>query len=336
MFPSRHEVTQALRSRLPRLEEERTAYQRTFRIGMLTILAAAAGTAIVFASGVPEAIAVTVIAAILAIIIMVVRMRRQYSLYREDFKQQIVRGAVRELIENCQLPGETPTYDYSWSYNPDGRISDGHIDHCLLFSERIDRIYGEDLIKGRLGLTDFELSELELVRIERSTGSKGQSTTRHVTVFKGVLFVADFHKSFRGVTLLLANGWLGTSGFFNKVGNSVTNLFAKQKISNIDLENPDFNRYFDTNTSDEVEARYILSPNFIERILAFKSWHDQKVEFAFVGSRMYVAISTNDKFFEPTVRLPTEQQLERIYDELFFFFSLIEHFDLNTRIWSKS
>ena len=336
MFPVKQDVLGALRGRLPRLEEERAAYLRTFRIGLLTILSAAAMTAIVFASGIPEAIAVTAIVAIVTIIVMIVRMRRQYSLYREDFKQQIVRGTVRELIENCHLPGETPEYSYAWAYHPDSRISDGHIDNCLLFNERIDRIYGEDLIKGRLGLTDFELSELELVRIERRNNGKGQSTTRHVTVFKGVLFVADFHKSFRGVTLLLANGWLGTSGFFNKLGNSVTNLFARQKMINIDLENPDFNRYFDTNTSDEVEARYILSPNFIERILTFKSWHNQKVEFAFVGSRMYVAISSSDKFFEPTVRQPTEQQFERIYEELFFFFSLIEHFDLNTRIWSKS
>lgn len=336
MFPAKQDVVAALYSRLPELERERLAYRLTFRNGILTILAAIVGTAASLLTGMPEAIAVTGVVAVVAAIVMIVRMRRHYAAYREHFKQLIVRGAVRELVELCRLPDETPEYRYTWAYHPDDRISDAHIDNCLLFTERIDEVSGEDLIQGRLGLTSFELSELELVRIERSTNSKGHTSTRHVTVFEGVLFVADFHKSFQGVTLLLANGWMGTSGFLNKLSNNLTNLFAKTKMVNIDLEHPEFNRYFDTNTSDEIEARYLLSPNFIERVLAFKSWHDEKVEFAFVGSRMYVAISTGASFFEPSVRRTTQQQLEQIYEELLFFFSLIEHFDLNTRIWSKS
>ncbi|MFS0725542.1 DUF3137 domain-containing protein [Paenibacillus sp. 1P07SE] len=336
MFPAKSDVARALQSRLPELEEARAAYKRIFLNGIVTILAAAAGTLIVFLSGIPEAILVTAAVAVIAIVVMVVRMNRRYREYRDRFKQQIVRGVARELVAGCRLPDETPDYEYAVHYDQYSRISDNHIDGCLLFDERIDRIEGEDLIKGKLGLTDFEFSELHLRRVERNTGSNGHTTTRHVTVFEGVLFVADFHKSFRGVTLLLANGWLGAGGFFNKLGNKMSGLFSRHKMYNIDLENPAFNRYFDTNTSDEVEARYLLSPNFMERILGFKSWHDQKVEFAFVGSRMYVAISSKSDYFEPTVRQSTERQMERVYDELIFFFSLIEHFDLNTRIWSKS
>jgi hypothetical protein len=122
----------------------------------------------------------------------------------------------------------------------------------------------------------------------------------------------------------------------NRIGNMLKNLISADDIININLENDAFNRLFDTNTSDEIEARYILSANFMERIAEFKQQHNEEVELAFAGTRMYVAIASGRNYFEPSVRRPTREQGKRVYEELTFFLGLIESFDLNTRIWSKA
>ncbi|ALS28548.1 hypothetical protein IJ21_31540 [Paenibacillus sp. 32O-W] len=335
MFPSYEELIVALRPHIEELEADRAGYRRTLRQGLVVIAIAVALSAATLLTGYGQAIVLTGIVGLTAIIVTAFFLMRRYAAFRRKFKDILVTGIVRELVGNCSLPNETSDYEYRWNYLSDYRISDSHIRDCCLFEERIDEIDGEDLFQGRLGLTDFEFSELRLVRIERRTNAKGQQTTRRVTVFDGVLFVADFHKSFRGVTLLLTNGFFGGGSFLNRIGNALGNAFRSVKINHIKLENDDFNRLFITNTTDEVEARYILSANFMERLLKFKEAHPQKVEAAFVGSKMYVAISSGSNYFEPNIRRPVDRQVRRIRDEFVFFFGLIELFDLNTRIWSK-
>ena len=161
-----------------------------------------------------------------------------------------------------------------------------------------------------------------MTRKDHYTDSKGNQQTRTVTVFDGVLFVADFNKAFNGTTLLLKRGIWGTSGFMNRIGNTLKNLISSDDMININLENDAFNRLFDTNTSDEIEARYILSANFMERIVEFKQQHNEEVELAFAGTRMYVSIASG-RNFEPSVRRPTKEQGKlSIQEELTFFLGL--------------
>lgn len=339
MFPNHLEVTAALRPQINNLEQKRTAHlSKSYKY-----IAASIGMVAVFilcllligeAWAVLGSLLLTVITILTSVIVLV----RSYSRFRRQFKSTLIAGVSRELVEHCELPNETPAYQYICSYMPDSRISDSHIDNCFLFNERIDEIDGEDLVTGKLGLTDFEFSELKLVRIDESRNSKGQRTTSHVTLFDGVLFVADFHKEFRGTTLLLSQGFLGLGGWANRMGNSVANLFRgkRNRIDNIQLENDSFNKMFNTVTNDEVEARYILSSSFMERILEFQRTHPNKLELAFTSSRMYVAISCSRNYFEPRINQPIGSQIATICDEFAFFFGLVEQFDLNTRIWSKT
>ena len=336
MFPDYEQVVQTLEPQIAILEQQRSAYRAVFWKGMLTLAITAVLTAAVLLTGYQQAVIATAILAGITLIVTLILLSRRYNSYRSSFKASIVTGVVQQLIENCELEGETEHYEYSWGYQQDGRISDHHIDSCCLFEERIDDIDGEDLIHGKLGLTDFEFSELKMTRQDHYTDSKGNRRTRTVTVFDGVLFVADFNKAFNGTTLLLTRGIWGTSGFMNRIGNTLKNLISSDDIININLENDAFNRLFDTNTSDEIEARYILSANFMERIVEFKQQHNEEVELAFAGTRMYVAIASGRNYFEPSVRRPTREQGKRVYEELTFFLGLIESFDLNTRIWSKA
>ncbi|RXZ84097.1 DUF3137 domain-containing protein [Paenibacillaceae bacterium] len=337
MFPSRAHLEQLLLPSIERVEQARSSYRKVFGQGMLIVLLAVVLTVLIIMTGYAQAALITAIVAVITIVITGVIMYRKFNAYRDLFKDNIVRNIIRHLIEQCILPDETPEYEYKWNYEKNLGISNYHINECNLFNSRIDEISGEDLISGKLGLTDFEFSELKLVRIDTNWHGKGQRTKTRVTIFDGVLFVADFHKDFRGATMLLSRGFLGSGGFFNRIGNKVGNVFRSksEKVRNVNLENDAFNRLFDTNTTDEVEARYILSANFMERLVTFAAQHPQQIEISFVGSKMFLALSCGNNYFEPDIRRPVKEQIGVIRGELVFFLELIELFSLNTRIWSK-
>lgn len=338
MFPTKERLSQLLRPSIDTMEQERLAYMKVFRLGMTNMASAVLLTVIILFTPYGQVALITVIIAIILIIVTAVKLYRKRKRYRERFKASIIAGVVRHLVEQCSLPNETAAYRYEHNYQHDCRVSDYHIESCSLFNDRIDEISGEDLISGVLGLTDFEFSELKLVRIDKSTNSKGHTSRTYVTLFDGVFFVADFHKHFQGITLLKAGGSHGIGGWFNRMGGRMGNMFRSkpERSTPIKLENDAFNRIFFTSTTNETEARYILSPVLMDNILKFREKHPEQVEFAFAGSRLYIAVSSSRNYFEPDMGRPVADQIGGIREELVFFFDMIELFDLNTRIWSKS
>ncbi len=197
-----------------------------------------------------------------------------------------------------------------------------------LYPEKIDCYDGRDLLQGRLGSTDFELSK---VHAQYTTTDRNFRTDYH-TIFEGIFMRADFHKHFSGQTFVLTDT-------LEKKGEWMSNLF--QGDSNyygrlIRMENVDFEKEFMVYTSDEVEARYILSPDMLERILALKKKLNCDIQLSFINSLVNIAIpsysilevNTNISPLNPSV-------VYTIYDHLKICFDIIEDLNLNTRIWSK-
>lgn len=106
----------------------------------------------------------------------------------------------------------------------------------------------EDHISGERNGVRFALCEAKLTRATSGADS------HKVTLFEGVALIFTFPKPFKGHTQVLARG-----GF----------LDATHPGEVVHLEDPVFKHYFDVYSTDQVEARYILTPGFMERFLAF-------------------------------------------------------------------
>lgn len=337
MFPSYEETIQGLGEKLRALEQQRLMIVRRLQrhlIAMLLALLATIACIVIISVLAPFFI----IGFIVYVIIAIVLLTKQYRLYRTKFKKVIVAGVMEQLVTRCQLPHATDRFRYESHYDPKLRVSDADIKNSRLFNFGIDEIEGEDLFYGVLGLTEFKFSEIELIQIQTSTDSKGHTTRTRVTMFDGILFIADFHKEFAGVTILREASVFnsGKVGRMLQPFRNLMSVFAKEKKRPIQLENEDFNRAFHVETTDDVTARYILSPSMMERILTFKNQHNKRIEISFVHSLMYVALSSGRNHFEPKLYDSIKNvQAQIVYDDLVFLFSLIEQFDLNTRIWSK-
>ena len=241
---------------------------------------------------------------------------RRKSKLANLFKQE----AIPELLRTA-LPG-------FW-YASSRCVSEFDFNNANLFI-RPDRYSGKDYFEGTYGKTRLHFS---LVHAEEryettttDTDNDGHTTTRTEEhwrdIFKGLFFSADFNKQFNGCTLVRAGKAGILSGLF---GNLVK------------LEDPRFSQQFKVYSSDQIEARYLLTPRMMERLLDLKDSLGS-FELSFVGSLVNIAAGGFPyNAFEPDVKHPFTDpaQVERTLGWIFLVVGIVEELDLNTRIWSK-
>jgi len=342
MLPSYQEVKSTALSYLDELEAMRQLMKaaRKKYYYMLAVLALI--IIFIFVGAVPKGGVALIIGLVLFGIVLMIflyKSSKQNDAYRSAYKAHVVFPFSQKIVELYEAPYKTDRHYNYCEYKPNHRISDSWINGSYLFPFKIDRIEGEDYFSGRLGLTDFEFSELRLVEIRRTTNGKGQTTTHHHVHFNGVLFIADFKKDFDGITVVQGRSLDPTKGVgklfapLDKLFSATTTKKASQRIM---LESEPFNNAFHVWTSNEVKARYILSSNFMEYMLNFKEKYSGQLDISFVDSNMCIALASSKNHFDISLhRKVTPAILEELYDEFSLFFGLIEQFDLNTRIWNK-
>ena len=88
---------------------------------------------------------------------------------------------------------------------------------------------------------------------------------------------------------------------------------------------------------DQVEARYILTPSLMERILAYKCKWKSRISLSFCDSKVYIAISMNKNLFEARIFKPVADYsfMEENLRFLILLTEIVEDLNLNTRIWTK-
>jgi hypothetical protein len=166
------------------------------------------------------------------------------------------------------------------------------------------------------------------------TDNKGNTHTEWHTIFKGLLFTADFNKDFRHVTVVLPDV---AEKLLGRFGRALQGATFMSDLKLVKLEDPDFEREYVVYSQDQIEARYILSPALMKRLYDFKMRTRKELYFSFVGSRVCVAIPYNEDLFEPKVfqTLLDFSVVERYFSDLQFAVGIVEDLNLNTRIWSK-
>lgn len=148
-----------------------------------------------------------------------------------------------------------------------------------------DRSKYEDLLTGKRGEVDFELFEAHLEEKRTTTDSKGRTQTTWVTVFRGQCLRLDFHKTFYGRTLITRD-----AGFFNRFGGG-------KGMQRATLEDPVFEKIFEVYTTDQVESRYLLTPDFMQKLVDLeKTFKGGKLKAAFDGGEMFITVQGGNLF----------------------------------------
>jgi hypothetical protein len=154
--------------------------------------------------------------------------------------------------------------------------------------------------------------------------------THWETIFKGMFIIADFNKNFSGRTYVWSEN-KPQLNFLNKLFTSFASGLEKVK-----LESPDFEKRFIVYSNDQVEARYILTPSFMERAVRLQQMTDADTSMSFVHSKIHVAIPMKKEMFEPSVFSANDfSRLENFRSTIQIVYDIIDELKLNERLWTK-
>jgi len=240
--------------------------------------------------------------------------------YRSQFKEQVIREIIKFI-------------DSSLSYSPTKKISQSEFVKCGIFRTGIDRYRGDDFVNGTIGSTQMEFSEVHAEYKTTTIDSKGRRRTHWHTIFKGLLFSADFNKEFNIKTYVLTDRAEKMFGF---IGTKLQKM-NKARGELVKLENPEFESEFAVYSDDQIESRYLLSPSLMERILSFKKQTKKNIQLSFIDSRLYVTVPYRKALFEPKLfgEMINFSDVQEYHNDLSLVISIAETLNLNTRIWTK-
>jgi hypothetical protein len=146
-----------------------------------------------------------------------------------------------------------------------------------------DERHVEDRVQGAVGKTQFDLSDCKLVRkYKRRNAGEGRET-----VFHGLIGSFTFPKPFHGQTVVLVDK--GT------ISNRLSGLLRDDK--RVVLENAEFEDLFEVFSTDQVEARYLLNPVFMERLIALRRHFRAPLQAAFRDGKLYIAVDLGEDHF---------------------------------------
>ena len=179
-----------------------------------------------------------------------------------------------------------------------------------LLPKRYDRVSFEDKMWGNAHGAEFEALECHMEREDRDS----DGDTNWVTVFRGSLMAMDFHRKFLGRTVVLRD-----KGIFN----------AKKKgdMKRVGLVDPKFEKIFEAYSTDQVEARVLLTPTFMQRLVDLEQSVDgKKIRFAFLDDLLLIAVETPNRFEAGSMSVPVTdpKRTQDILDEIGAVYNLVD------------
>ena len=148
----------------------------------------------------------------------------------------------------------------------------------------------EDHWFGTLESHSFSLYEAHLE--ERRGSGKNR---RWVTVFRGVIITMGFGRKFHSTTLLQRAGahrkWLGLGGARDSVN------FDGHRLDRVDQVHPDFGDVFALYSDDQVEARVLVHPAYVEHLLKLERvFGGKEMRALFSHGEVIIAVEGRDMF----------------------------------------
>ena len=241
-------------------------------------------------------------------------------------------------------------------------ITDEELGKSELFAG-YNRRSNDDSFKGKYNGVNFVISETKLVN---QTGS-GKNRRRR-TIFKGIIINFESNKTIRNKTIITTK-WdmhtarMGKWMFFSSILPlfayiylfpelkilliaavalaiiAIFTFFSKgngEVMDEVNLEDPVFEKKFNVYSSDQVEARYLITTAFMERFNNLNTaFGAKKAKCSFFDNTIMFAISTHKNLFEIGnlfMRLDDPNRITKFFNEIASILILVDYFKLDEHI----
>ena len=238
--------------------------------------------------------------------------------YPTFYKNVFVRAAIREV-------------DPNFSYDPFAGISRKEFRKIGIYSP--DEFRAEDLIIGIYNGVKFSLSEaIDIPNDAKlnfgdsaalnllSAIAFAWETMKDMQAFSGSVLVCEFYKKFSGQTIVASR--------------TLNTKFLGEKEQ---MDDTLFNDKFRVFTDDKVEARYLLTPAFMERLRELKEKFagEMGVSAAFMDDKFYLFLNGAKNKFETTLFSPPPslEDAALIKKEISELLSIIDELNLGLDIF---
>jgi hypothetical protein len=219
--------------------------------------------------------------ALIAIFFGLIITRRIYMSKKLEFIKHYKEKLITRIIHDI---------DDSLEYFPNKGMSQDKFNSMQIFISS-DMYKSEDLITFEIDGLEFKISE---IYASKSSGSgKNRRTT---TIFTGEVFEFKFKKPFKEPLYIVPDIAQNLFGSFGKMLQETLSITAKV----VTMDNPAFEQKFKVMSDDEINARYVLTPGFMQKILEF-SYKDQYIYVECKGDTMYLFIPNSTDKFEPSL-----------------------------------
>ena len=234
--------------------------------------------------------------------------------YKAFYKDVFVRAAIREV-------------DPNFNYDPFAGISRKEFRKIGIYSP--DEFRAEDQIGGIYNGVKFNLSEATRIT-NGATLEIGDSAAlnllsaivfaweamKDMQALSGSVLVCEFYKKFSGQTIVASR--------------TLNTRFLGEKEQ---MDDVFFSKEFRVFADDKVEARYLLTPAFMERLreLKIKFAGEMGVSAAFMDDKFYLFLNRAKNRFETTLFSipPSLEDAAGIKKEISELLSIIDELNLN-------
>lgn len=179
------------------------------------------------------------------------------------------------------------------------------------------RVIPDDYFKGDHNGVTFEIFDLSLE--DKRTDRKGG--TYYVSVFEGVIIKFKLNKSFAGHTII--------------TNDSLLHWSPSSDLRHTVLEDVQFEKKYDVFTTDEVEARYLITTAFIDRLNNLKTkFLAKNINCVFKDGYLYVVFKKKDAFGICNIykSFADFEQFYSMFEQILAIRYLIDTFKLDQKI----
>lgn len=236
--------------------------------------------------------------------------------YRVEFKTKVIKPLIHAIDETLL-------------YSHEAYIPEYLFESSKLF-DTADKISGNDFVKGSIDGINIQFSDIHAQK--KNQNSKGKDTWS--TIFQGLFIVADFNKHFSSETVVLPDSAQRTFG--DLIGHWLqSNNKARDEL--VKMDDPEFEKEFVVYSSNQIEARYILSHSLMKKLLDFKHRSKHDIHISFIDTKIYIAIDYERDLFEPSLfhsLLDYKVAMDYV-KTLHLALGVAEELKLNQKLWSK-
>jgi hypothetical protein len=203
-------------------------------------------------------------------------------------------------------------------YDPEAEVG---IDH-LKPSEILPAYDGANLSDSVRG--SYENVNLNILCAHLYLKKRDRKETRTITVFDGLFILLSMNKRFLGKTIVKRDR--GLMNWANK---------PPEELEKVNLEDPRFEADFEVYASNQIEARYLLTPSFMERLQGLSNlFGGADIQASFYNQNLLLMIPLKKRYFSTgSIFQPATftEEIQSILEEMNLIFKIIEELKLHEK-----